>query len=124
MTIRNTEFESVAGDIVDFYRGGTDESTFGPHFELTDSSLNNVGFGKRNKSKSSLLLHGVQVTNVKNNKFTNTPAIKVLHTVGEPVTKISNNSFRDTPQLTVEELNSDKKDTAILSDNVYTSANK
>ena len=124
VTIRNTEFESVAGDIVDFYRGGTDESTFGPHFELTDSSLNNVGFGKRNKSKSSLLLHGVQVTNVKNNKFTNTPAIKVLHTVGEPVTKISNNSFRDTPQLTVEELNSDKKDTAILSDNVYTSANK
>ena len=124
VTIRNTEFESVAGDIVDFYRGGTDESTFGPHFELTDSSLNNVGFGKRNKSKSSLLLHGVQVTNVKNNKFANTPAIKVLHTVGEPVTKISNNSFRDTPQLTVEELNSDKKDTAILSDNVYTSANK
>ena len=124
VTIRNTEFESVAGDIVDFYRGGTDESTFGPHFELTDSSLNNVGFGKRNKSKSSLLLHGVQVTNVKNNKFANTPAIKVLHTVGEPVIKISNNSFRDTPQLTVEELNSDKKDTAILSDNVYTSANK
>jgi len=100
VTIRNTEFESVAGDIVDFYRGGTDESTFGPHFELTDSSLNNVGFGKRNKSKSSLLLHGVQVTNVKNNKFISTPAIKVLHTVGEPVTTISNNSFRDTPRLT------------------------
>lgn len=124
VTIRNTEFESVAGDIVDFYRGGTDESTFGPHFELTDSSLNKVGFGKRNKSKSSLLLHGVQVTNIKNNKFTSTPAIKVLHTVGEPVTKISNNNFRGTPQLTVEELNSDKKDTAILSDNVYTSADK
>jgi len=122
VTIRNSKFESVEGDIVDFYRGGTDESTFGPHFELSDSTIDKVGYGKRNKSKSSILLHGVQATNINNNKFINTPAIKVLHTVGEPVTRINNNLFTGTPEVTVQELNSDMQNTAILSDNIYQSS--
>lgn len=122
VTIRNSSFESVAGDVVDFYRGGTDESTFGPHFEMTDSTVKKVGYGKRNKSKSSVLLHGVQVTNIKNNNFADSPAIKVLHTVGEPVTKIVDNQFVDTPEIGISELYSDKQDTADLSGNVYRSA--
>jgi poly(beta-D-mannuronate) lyase len=119
VTIRNSHFDSLEGDLVDFYRGGTDESTFGPHFELSNSTVKKVGFGKRNKSKSSILLHGVQVTNINNNKFEQSPAITVMHTVGEPVTTITNNQFVDTPQITVEELNSDKTNTADLSANSY-----
>ncbi len=119
VTIKNSMFESVQGDLVDFYRGGTDESTFGPHFELTNSLLKNVGSGKRNKSKSSVLLHGVQVSKISNNQFNNSRPLKVLHTVGEPVTKINSNVFIDTPKLEISELYSDKKDTAHLSDNVY-----
>lgn len=119
VTIRDSQFDSLEGDLVDFYRGGTDESTFGPHFELTNSVVNRVGFGKRNKSKSSILLHGVQVTSIEGNKISNSPAITVMHTVGEPVTKITNNQFIDTPEIIVKELNSDKRDTAELSDNTF-----
>ncbi len=122
VTIRDSHFESIEGDIVDFYRGGTDESTFGPHFELSNSTLKKVGYGKRNKSKSSILLHGVQVTNVVGNKFVNTPEITVLHTVGEPVTKIIGNAFIDANKVVISELNSDKKDTATVSDNTYKSS--
>jgi len=119
VTIKNSSFESVQGDLVDFYRGGTDESTFGPHFSLSDSTLDNVGQGKRNKSKSSILLHGVQVTSIENNKINNSPAVTVFHTVGEPVTKVLNNKFKDTPAIYVEELNSDKENTAIISGNRF-----
>ncbi len=119
VTIKDSTFNSVQGDIVDFYRGGTDESTFGPHFSLSNSSLKNVGKGKRNKSKSSVLLHGVQVTSIENNSIQDSPAIKVFHTVGEPVTEISNNEFSNTPQVYVEELNSEKENTAILSGNRF-----
>ncbi|RBP49719.1 polysaccharide lyase 6 family protein [Arenicella xantha] len=124
VTISGSSFDNVEGDLVDFYRGGTDESTFGPHFDLSNSSLNNVGAGKRNKSKSSILLHGVQVSNVHDNKIVGSPNITVKHTVGEPVTKIVNNRFIDTPEITVTELNSDKKNTAIISDNSYTTEQK
>jgi poly(beta-D-mannuronate) lyase len=119
VSIRDSHFESLGGNLVDFYRGGTDESTFGPHFELSRSTVNKVGFGKRNKSNSSILLHGVQVTNISNNKFADSPAITVMHTVGEPVTRINNNKFINTPAIIVKELNSDKSNTAELSSNIY-----
>ena len=117
--MRGSDFESIEGDLVDFYRGGTDESTFGPHFELTDSTVEKVGFGSRNKTKSSIFLHGVQVSDIKNTKFIDSPAIIVEHTVSEPVTKVIENEFIDTPQLIVSELYSDKQDTAHISGNVY-----
>ena len=119
VTITDSEFNQLGGDLVDYYRGGTDESTFGPHFELSNSTLNDVGNNKRNKSKSSVLLHGVQVTNISNNTFTDSPAITVNHTVGEPVTKITNNEFVNTPEILVAELNSDEVDTAELSNNTF-----
>ena len=119
VTIHNSEFESIQGDLVDYYRGGTDESTFGPHFVLSDSLLTKVGMGKRNKSKSAILLHGVQVSRVRNNRFVDTAGIKVKHTVGEPITHIHNNQFVGTPEINVVELNSDKENTALLFENVY-----
>lgn len=119
VTIGDSRFDLVEGGLVDFYRGGTDESTFGPHFELSNSTINRVGLGKRNKSKSSVRLHGVQVSNINNNRFIDSAAITVRHTVGEPITQVISNEFIDTPKMTVSELNSDKKDTANLSDNIY-----
>jgi len=69
-----------------------------------------------------VLLHGVQVSDIKSNKFISSPAVIVRHTVGEPVTKISDNEFVDTPELVISELYSDKVDTAHLSGNVYRSS--
>ena len=117
MTILNSDFESVQGSIVDYYRGGTDESTFGPHFNLKNSSLTNVGSGKRNKTDSSLYLQGVQVTNISNNTFDGVEPFLIKHTVGEPKTKIFKNTFKDTPAPVVVELNSGLEPTALITDN-------
>ena len=118
VVIKNSSFTNVQGALASLYRGGTDESTFGPHFTLTNSELTNVGTGSKNKSKASIYLHGVQVTTIENNRFSNTPAIKIEHTVGEPVTRIVKNSLTATPLPAVRELHSQAENSAVITDNI------
>ena len=117
LTIENSTFKDVEGALVDYYRGGRDESTFGPHFNMTDSSLTNIGAGPRNKSKASIHLHGVQVTNISENTFDNSEPFLVTHTVSEPKTKIFKNKFVDTAAPHVVELNSGLEPTAMIESN-------
>jgi len=117
LTIENSTFKDVEGALVDYYRGGRDESTFGPHFNMTGSTLENVGYGPRNKSKASIHLHGVQVTNISKNRFENNTPFLVTHTVSEPKTKIFENKFVDTDAPSVVELNSGLPPTAKIFDN-------
>lgn len=117
LTISKSTFENIQGALVDFYRGGTDESTFGPHFKLTDSTLTNVGGGKRNKSNASIHLHGVQVTHISGNRFENSEPFLINHTVGEPKTRVVDNTFVNTPLPKNYELNSGLEPTAVIEDN-------
>lgn len=114
VVVDESTFESVGGALVDLYRGGSDESTFGPHLSLTDSIIRNVGRDKRNKTKSSVRIHGVQLSDVSNNTFDESAGVSVAHTVAEPITKISHNRFINTAMPTVVELNSGKAPTAKL----------
>jgi poly(beta-D-mannuronate) lyase len=96
VTITGSNFENIGKTVADVYRGGTDESTFGPHFELSESTVKAVGGDARNKSRSSLRLHGVQATDIFNNRFVNSKPVLVWETVGEPVTVFRNNEFKGT----------------------------
>ena len=118
LTIENSKFENIGQELISFYRGGTDESTFGPHLSMSGSEVSNVGMDKRNKSGSSLLLHGVQVTNISGNTFENSRPFVINHTVGEPKTKIVGNKFYDVPDIQVKELNSILENTAVIKDNL------
>ena len=99
------------------YRGGTDESTFGPHLTMKNNTITNTGKGKRNKSNASLFLHGVQVTNIDENAFDQSAGITVEHTVGEPITRIINNQFINTKAPSVVELRTQGEHTATLKNN-------
>lgn len=98
VSITDSKFENIGKALAVLYRGGTDESTFGPHFRLHGTTLSNVGNNKRNKSGSSVSLHGVQVANVLDNDFTGSNPVRVMLTVGDPVTTISGNHFRATAE--------------------------
>lgn len=87
------------------------------YISLTGSTLEAVGAGDNNKSAASVYLHGVQVAEISNNRFTDSPAIKVNHTVGEPLTKIVSNEFLNTDLPRVKELNSSKENTATINNN-------
>lgn len=123
ITVIDSVFENIGGEVMDVYRGGKDESTFGPHVKISGSTFKNVGISKNVgalKTKvpgTSLTLHGVQVTHILNNHFIGSGPININHTVGEPATQIINNIFEKTPQPTVKELVSTLKNTAQIKDN-------
>lgn len=99
VVIENCNFKDVSGTVLNLYRGGRDESTFGPILKMKGSNLDNVGKGKRNKSKASVRLHGVQVADLDQNKFINSQPIDLHLVVGEPITNIRNSTFENTGQI-------------------------
>lgn len=117
--LENNTFTDVQGTLANVYRGGTDESTFGPHFEMHNNTLTNVGNGKRNKSNAVFTLHGVQVANVTHNVIDNAPAIIINHTVGEPITKVIGNQFKQSSAPKVAELHAKTEPTATLKNNTF-----
>jgi poly(beta-D-mannuronate) lyase len=102
VSITSSAFSNIEGTVADVYRGGTDESTFGPHFELSGSSLQSVGKGKRNKTHASVSLHGVQVISIHDNAFNNSQPVRVVKTAGEPIVTFGENQLVETesPEIT------------------------
>lgn len=117
VTLKNNQFSDVQGSVVKLYRGGNDESTFGPHLLMVNNQLQNVGFGKRNKSDASVYLHGVQVANISDNLIKESAPLLVEHTVGEPKTVITGNTFEATDAPDVKELRVKGPHTAEISNN-------
>ncbi|MBC3765810.1 polysaccharide lyase 6 family protein [Neptunicella marina] len=117
VTLQHNVFNDIKGAVTKLYRGGTDESTFGPHFVMTDNQLTHVGFGKRNKRNASVYLQGVQVTNISNNQFKNSAPVRIDHTVGEPKTLIARNTFDGTSAPVVQEIHFGGPSTAIVKNN-------
>nr|WP_254305658.1 chondroitinase-B domain-containing protein [Sphingopyxis sp. BSNA05] len=103
--VANSNFKDVGGEIFNIYRGGRDESTFGPHFSLTGSAFMNVGRSSNNVTGASVVLHGVQYSDISDNVFQDAAPIKITHTVGRPRTRITNNISRNMPVPILEELN-------------------
>lgn len=117
LTIKNNTFDGIGAAIVKLYRGGKDESTFGPHLSFVDNKVMNASKDKRNKSLASLYLHGAQVVAINGNEFTNSAPIVIEHTVGEPITVVKNNRFTNTSLPSVKELHAKGPHTAVLMNN-------
>jgi poly(beta-D-mannuronate) lyase len=101
INIIGSTFTDVQGAIVNVYRGGTDESTFGPIVTVSDVEINNSGKGKRNKVGAALRFHGVQKLTVDNVLISDSEGIDLFLTNGEPITKISNVTFLNSTGLKV-----------------------
>ena len=86
--IEDSSFTDVLGPVANIYRGGTDESTFGPIVTISGNEFNNVGLGKRNKSGASLKFHGVQRLDISNSNWNNSAPLELFLTNGEPITNI------------------------------------
>ena len=96
VVIADCTFEDIGGAALNLRRGGRDESTFGPMFDLSGSTFKNVGGDKRNKSESSLSLHGVQEIRLRDNRFENSDPLRLHLVVGEPITEISGTDLTNT----------------------------
>ena len=85
----NSTFENIGKEVLNLYRGGTDESTFGPILTFKNCQVNNSGFDKRNKNEGSIYLHGVQIANISESGFIESAPFMLHLTNGEPVTNIT-----------------------------------
>lgn len=120
VTVDGSSFSNIGGPVLDIYRGGTDESTFGPHVELVGSTLVKAGHSNRNISGASIRLHGVQVTSIKDTHFAKSQPVLIKHTVGEPQTRIIGNRFDRHDGVEVIELNSGMPPSVTFQDNDMT----
>ena len=96
VVVEDSRFVDVDGAVLNVYRGGTDESTFGPEVSFRRNVLEDVGHGKRNKTAAAVFLHGVQTVSVEDNDLRGSQPIRVVETVGEPITMIVDNRFSET----------------------------
>lgn len=91
--LKNNSFTDIDGAVLSLYRGGADESTFGPFLEVNHCVFDNVGNGKRNKYHTSLSTYGVQVNQIQNNIFNKSKGVKLHLIVGDPVVQLLNNNY-------------------------------
>jgi poly(beta-D-mannuronate) lyase len=120
VSISESNFKDIGGSVFNIYRGGRDESTFGPHFSLSESNFLNVGKSGNNASGAAMVLHGVQHSDIRKSNFADSAPIKIVHTVGRPQTRVAQNIFSNTPAPIVEELIWTGAPRAKMSDNVVT----
>ena len=99
VSIRGNTFTDIQGSVANIYRGGTDESTFGPIIVVEGNEFTNVGLGSRNKSGASLLFHGVQNLRVSDSNWNGSAPLELYLTNGEPITVIRDVVMRDTGQI-------------------------
>lgn len=90
----DSTFRDVAGPVLDLYRGGTDESTFGPRLTLAGSTFERSG-----KDGGALKLYGVQRTQAHGNRFVDSGAPTFFRRVGDPVLVWTGNTLQGTPAL-------------------------
>ena len=94
--IRNSRFTDIQGSVANIYRGGTDESTFGPIVVVEGNQFSNTGLGSRNKSAASLKFHGVQNLRVADSVWSQSAPLELYLTNGEPITAIKDVVMEDT----------------------------
>lgn len=93
--IEGGTFRRIGGSLVDLYRGGTDESTFGPRLVIGGASLERVG----SADQPSILMRGVQHAELVDNILTDSGAVAFSHRVGEPVLAVAGNRLIRTPEM-------------------------
>ncbi len=92
----DSRFRAVTGPVIDLYRGGTDESTFGPRLTVTGSTFERSG---RSDDAGVLKLYGVQRAEVRDNRFVDSGAPVFFRRVGDPVFVWTGNRLEGTPDL-------------------------
>jgi len=101
LTINNCNFNNVKQNVIDYYRGGYDESTIGGNLIVTNSTFTNCGAKEKNKM---LLNHrGIVNVNITKNKFENNSVQFVSILWGAKNNIESENTITNSGQIKTEE---------------------
>ena len=101
LTIDNCQFTNVNQNVIDYYRGGYDESTIGGNLLVTNSTFTNCG--AREKNKRLLNHNGIVNVNITKNTFKNNKVQFVSILWGAKNNVESENSLINSGQIKTEE---------------------
>ncbi|MBT8316060.1 MAG: DUF4957 domain-containing protein [Lutibacter sp.] len=101
LTVNNCQFSNVKSNVIDYYRGGYDESTIGGNLFLTNSTFTNCG----TKEKNGILINtrGIVNVDIANNTFKNNAVKLVALLWGAKNNTYSNNQISNSGEIRVEE---------------------
>lgn len=87
LSVTDSSFSRVKGPVASVYRGGRDESTFGPHVVFDGVKFSDIGGGEA----PMVRLHGVQNLRLENNSAENSKPAAFIITTGKPKPVLKNN---------------------------------
>lgn len=101
VTITNSTFDSVENAILDYYRGGYDESTIGGNLTFSNNKISNSG----KSEQSGLLIKNSGIVNVQisNNTFTNNEVKVIAVLWGEKNQKPIENTITNSGEFKIEQ---------------------
>jgi len=101
ITIEGCSFEGIGENVLDYYRGGYDESTVGGNLIVTNSTFTNCGA----QEKNGILLntYGIINVDISDNTFKNNRVQKVAQLWGAKNNNHSNNTVSNSGKIVVEE---------------------
>lgn len=101
LTIDNCNFENVKSNVIDYYRGGYDESTIGGNLTVSHSTFTNCG----SKEENGILLNtrGIINVDIANNTFKNNKVKLVALLWGAKNNNHSENEIINSGKIVVEE---------------------
>jgi poly(beta-D-mannuronate) lyase len=88
VSLTGNTFANIREPVVSIYRGGTDESTFGPNVTVSGSTFSAIGGGRA----PMLELHGIQGLVFTDNTIRDAKAARLTITTGKPVVDVSGNT--------------------------------
>lgn len=101
LTIENCNFDNVKENVIDYYRGGYDESTIGGNLLVANSTFTNCG--KNEKNGILLNTRGIVNVNITDNTFKNNPVKLVALLWGAKNNNHSSNKIIRSGKIVVEE---------------------
>ena len=94
-------FDGIQANVVDYYRGGYDESTVGGTLTVTNSTFTNSGANEKNGTL--LNTYGIINVDLSGNTFTNNKVDKVALLWGAKNNTYSGNAIKNSGKIVVEE---------------------
>ncbi len=101
LTVSNCQFTNVKQNVIDYYRGGYDESTIGGNLILNNSIFTNCG----SKEQNGILINtrGIVNVDISNNTFKNNPVKLVALLWGAKNNSHTNNAISNSGKIVVEQ---------------------
>ncbi|WP_366185502.1 chondroitinase-B domain-containing protein [Flavobacterium ovatum] len=99
--IKNSKFDAIQSSVLDYYRGGYDESTIGGNLVFQNNTV--INSGKEEASGILVKTRGIVNVVLANNNFTNNPIAAIAVLWGEKGQAPKDNIIKNSGEIKIEE---------------------